>query len=120
MRNVIEKLRAEKVAIETRNAEFRERQSDKIEAAYQAGMRTAETWIREASLTEIQDAIKRPDAKNDARYFSLMRSVYFTSLEKICPEAASRFKWTYNDAFLNGWREAVNTIWASMQAEINR
>jgi hypothetical protein len=120
MKNVIEKFRAEKAAIELKRSEMHECQTANMEEAYQTGRRIAGKWVRQASDQEIKDAVKRPNAKHDANYFALMRSIYFTSLEKICPEASSRFKWVYNDAFVNGWREEVNNIWESFKADINR
>ena len=120
MKNVIEKFKAEKAAIELKKSEMQDRQSEGIEEAYRTGKRIAERWVRKASYQELKDAVKRPNAQHDANYFSLMRSIYFTSLEKICPEESSRFKWVYNDAFVNGWREEVNNIWESIKADINR
>jgi hypothetical protein len=120
MREVINKLRAEKTIIEMKKSEMKERQSEEIEDAYRTGIGIAAKWIRGASYQEIKDVIKRPNANHDANYFSLMRSIYFTSLEKICPEESKRFKWVYNDAFLNGWREEVNNIWGSIKDEVNR
>ena len=49
-----------------------------------------------------------------------MRTVYFFSLEKICPEESGRYKWVYNGEFLNGWREEVSNIWASIKDKVNR
>lgn len=120
MRKVIEKLRTEKMRIELKESETQAHHSDEIEEAYRAGRQIAKKWISAASYQEVKDAIKRPNAKHDANYFSLMRSIYFTSLEKICPEASSRFKWAHNDAFVSGWREEVNTLWESIRDEINR
>ena len=119
MRKVIKKLRDEKTIFEMKKSEMQERQSEEIEEAYRTGRRIAAKWIRGASYQELKDVIKRPNAKHDANYFSLMRSVYYTSLEKICPEESKRFKWVYNDAFLNGWREGVNNIWESIKDEVN-
>jgi hypothetical protein len=100
--------------------EVKESQSDKIEEAYRAGKRIAKKWIRTASDQELKDAVKRPDAIYDANYFSFMRSIYFTWLEKICPEESARFKWVHKDAFVNGWREEVNSIWESGREDIHR
>ena len=120
MKKVIEKFRAEKAAIELIRSETDERQSEDMEEAYLSGKRIAGKWIRKASYQELKDAVKRPNAKHDANYFSLMRSIYFTSLEKICPEESTRFKWVHNDAFVTGWREEVNNIWESIRDDINR
>ncbi|BBO81832.1 hypothetical protein DSCO28_23980 [Desulfosarcina ovata subsp. sediminis] len=120
MKKVVEKLRAEKASIELKKAEMQGRQSEEIEEAYRTGMRVAAKWIRGASYQEIKDVVKRPNARHDADYFSFMRSIYFTSLEKICPEESKQFKWIYNEAFLNGWREEVNNIWESIKDEVNR
>ena len=120
MRKVIEKLKAEKTSIELKKSEMLDRQSESVNEAYKSGKRIAERWVRRASYQELKDAVKRPNAKHDANYFSLMRSIYFTSLEKICPEESNRFKWVHNDEFVNGWREEVNNIWESIRDEINR
>jgi len=120
MKELIEKLRAEKAVIELKKSETRDRQSEGIEEAYQTGKRIAEKWVQKASYQELKDAVKRTDAKYDANYFSFMRNNYFTSLEKICPEESARFKWVYNGAFVNGWREEVNKIWESIRDDINR
>lgn len=118
MKKVIERLRAEKAAIELKESEMQEHQSEGIEEAYRTGRQIAERWVRRASYQELKDAVKRPNAKHDANYFSLMYSIYFTSLEKICPEESKRFKWVHNDAFVNGWREEVNNIWKSIKEDI--
>ncbi len=120
MKKVVEKLRAEKAVIKLKRSEMLDRQSEGINKAYETGKRIAEKWVRKASYQELKDAVKRPNAKHDANYFSHMRSIYFTSLEKICPEESKRFKWVHNDAFVNGWREEVNNIWESIRDEINR
>ena len=120
MRKVIEKLRAEKKNIELKKFEMQEIQSKELEEAYRTGKRIAPEWIRKASYQEINDVVKRLNDKDDEDYFSLMRSIYFTSLEKICPEESKRFKWVHNDAFVNGWREEVSNIWESIRDEINR
>ncbi len=120
MKNVIEKLKAEKAAIELKKSEMLDRQSKGIEEAYRAGKRIAGKWVRKASYQELKDAIRRPNAKHDANYSSLMHSIYFTSLEKICPEESKRFKWVHNDAFVSGWREEVNNIWESIRDDVNQ
>lgn len=120
MRKVIERLRAEKSELELKKYEMEERESEGIKEAYQAGMQIAEKWVSKASYQEFKDAIKRPNEIHDANYLSLMSSIYYTSLEKICPEEAERFKWAHNDAFVSGWREEVNNIWESIRDDINR
>ena len=120
MKKTIEKLRAEKAEIKFKESEMQNRQSDEIEEAYRVGKMIAVRWIRKASYQEIKDAIKRPNPKHDANYFSLMRSIYFTSLEKICPRESMRFKWVHNEAFVNGWREEVNNIWKTIRDDINQ
>lgn len=120
MKKVIEKLKTEKAAMELKRSKMQARQSDGIEEAYRIGKRIADKWVRKASYQELKDAVKRPDAKHDANYFALMRSIYFTSLEKICPEESTRFKWVHNDAFVSGWREEVNNIWDSIRSDIDR
>mgnify|MGYP000022366154 CR=1 FL=1 len=120
MKKVVERLKKEKAAIELKKSEMQDRQSEGIEEAYQTGKRIAERWVRKASYQELKDAVRRPNAKHDANYFSLMYSIYFTSLEKICPKESKRFKWVHNDAFVNGWREEVNKIWESIRDDINQ
>ena len=120
MKNVVEKLKAEKEAIELKKSEMLDRQSEGIEEAYRTGKRIAEKWVRKASYQELKDAVRRPNAKHDANYSSLMHSIYFTSLEKICPEESKRFKWVHNDAFVSGWREEVNNIWESIRDDVNQ
>ena len=119
MKKVVEKLRAEKAAIELQRSEMLDRQAEGFEEAYKAGKRIAERWVRKASFQELKDAVRRPNAKHDANYFSLMYSIYFTSLEKICPEESKPYKWVHNEAFVNGWREEVNNIWESIEEDIN-
>lgn len=120
MRKLIEKLRTEKATFELKESEILKNQAEGYEEAYQAGKRIAKRWIYAASYQEIRDAIKRPNSRHDANYFTLMRSIYFTSLEKICPEESLKFKWNHNDAFVNGWREEVNKIWESIEDDVNR
>ena len=120
MKNVVEKLKAEKEAIELKKSEMLDRQSEGIEEAYRTGKRIAGKWVRKASYQELKDAVRRPNAKHDANYSSLMHSIYFTSLEKICPEESKRFKWIHNDAFVSGWREEVNNIWESIRDDVNQ
>lgn len=120
MKKVVERLKEEKAAIELRKSEMLDRQSEGIEEAYRTGKRIAEKWVRKASYQELKDAIRRPNAKHDANYSSLMHSIYFTSLEKICPEESKRFKWVHNDAFVSGWREEVNNIWESIRDDVNQ
>ena len=120
MKKMIEKLRAEKAEIKFKEDEMQDRQSDEIEEAYRAGKMIAGRWIRKASYQEIKDAIKRPNPQHDTNYFSFMRSIYFTSLEKICPKESIRFKWVHNEAFVKGWREEVNCLWETIKDDINR
>lgn len=120
MKKVVEKLKAEKAAIELKESEMADRQSAGIEEAYKTGKQIAVRWIRKASYQEFKDAIKRSNPRHDANYFSLMYSIYFTSLEKLCPEESKRFKWVHNDAFVKGWREEVNNIWESIKNDINQ
>ena len=120
MKNVVEKLKAEKEAIELKKSEMLDRQSEGIEEAYRTGKRIAEKWVRNASYQELKDAVRRPNSKHDANYSSLMHSIYFTSLEKICPEESKRFKWVHNDAFVSGWRDEVNNIWESIRDDVNQ
>jgi hypothetical protein len=120
MRKLIERLRAEKKTIELKESEYLKYHSGGNKEAYCAGQQIARKWINVASYQEIKDAIKRPNSKHDTNYFSLMRSVYFASLEKIFPEESLKFKWNYSDAFVNGWREEVNKIWESIEDDVNR
>ena len=117
MKQLIEKLRSEKGSIEMKMTDH---QSESNIDAFRTGKRIAKIWINAASYQEIKDVIKRPNPKYDANYFSLMRNVYFTSLERICPEEALRYKWTNNDSFVHGWREEVNRIWDSIKDDVDR
>jgi hypothetical protein len=120
MRKLIEKLRAEKQSLELKESEILENQSEGNEKAYREGQQIAKKWINAASYQEIRDAIKRPNSNHDTNYFSLMRSIYFASLEKIFPEESSKFKWNYNEAFVKGWRAEVNKIWESIEDDVNQ
>ena len=81
------------------------------EHAFANGKRAAEKWVRSASYQELKDALPRPNDTHDTNYFAFMRTIFFRSIEKICPDEARDFKRVNNDAFLNGWREGVIAIW---------
>ena len=121
MKNVIEKFKAEKAAIELKKSEMQDRQSEGIEEAYQTGKRIAERWVRKASYQEFKDAVRRPNAKNDANYFSLMYSIYFTFTGKrYVPKSQSDSNGSTTMRLVNGWREEVNKIWESIRDDINQ
>jgi hypothetical protein len=79
--------------------------------AFLDGKRTAAKWAKSASDQEMKDALRRPNIKYDTNYFAFMRSIFFRSIEKTCPDEARDFKRINSDAFLNGWREGVIAIW---------
>ena len=81
------------------------------EHAFANGKRVAEKWVRSASYQELKDALPRPNLIHDLNYFAFMRSIFFSSIEKICPDEAKGFKRVNNEAFLKGWREGVIAIW---------
>ena len=81
------------------------------EHAFTIGKRAAEKWVRSASYQEMKDVLPRPNTTHDTNYFTFMRSIFFSSIEKICPDEARGFKRINNEAFLKGWREGVIAIW---------
>ncbi len=81
------------------------------EHAYANGKKAAEKWVRSASYQEMKDALPRPNVNHDTNYFAFMRSIFFSSIEKICPDEARGFERVNNEAFLKGWREGVIAIW---------
>ena len=81
------------------------------EHAFNNGKRTAQKWVRSASYQEMKDTLPRPNINHDTNYFAFMRNIFFSSIEKICPDEARDFKRVNNEAFLKGWREGVIAIW---------
>jgi hypothetical protein len=81
------------------------------ERAIANGKIAAEKWVRSASYQEMKDVLPRPNITHDTNYFAFMRSIFFRSIEKICPDEARGFKRINNEAFLKGWREGVIAIW---------
>lgn len=81
------------------------------EHAFANGKMAAKKWATRASYQEMKDALPRPNVNHDNNYFTFMRSIFFRSIEKICPDEAKNFKLVNNEAFLNGWREGVIAIW---------
>lgn len=86
-------------------------QFQKREHAFANGKRVAVKWSRSASYQEMKDALPRPNVNHDNNYFAFMRSIFFTSIEKICPDEVQDFKLANNETFLKGWREGVIEIW---------
>lgn len=119
MKNLIKRLKSEKNEIEVERLDTNERLFDDRSYAYDCGKKVARKWIKIASYQEIKDALRRSDLKHDVNYFAFMRSIYFTSIEKSCPNEAEQFKWCHNDAFMNGWREGVILLWDSIKNDID-
>jgi hypothetical protein len=86
-------------------------QFEKREHAFANGKRVAAKWARCASYQEMKDALPRPNFNHDRNYFAFMRSIFFRSIEKICPDETLEFKLANNETFLKGWREGVIEIW---------
>ena len=84
---------------------------DAREIAYESGRGFARKWMRSASHQEIIDVLPRSNPHNDANYFTLIRNLYFVSMEKRYPDETERFKWFNNVDFMKGWREEVILIW---------
>lgn len=119
MRQLIERLKSEKVVIEKEKKEQYESEAEKREQAYHAGKVAARTWIKKSSYQEIKDVLHHQTAKRNANSFGSKSHIYFTSIEKVCPEEAQKFKWVYNNYFMNGWREGVFTIWDSIRTDVD-
>lgn len=119
MRQLIERLKSEKLAIEKEKKKRHERESEGREQAYSAGKAVAKNWIKNSSYQEIKDVLRHQAAKRDANSFGSKSHIYFTSIEKVCPEEAQKFKWVYNDSFMNGWREGVFIIWDSIRRDVD-
>lgn len=119
MRQFIERLKSEKIAIAKEKKERYESEAEGREQAYNAGKAVAEYWIKNSSYEDIICALHHQDAKGDGNCFGSKRHIYFTSIETICPEEAQKFKWVYNDSFMNGWRDGVIIIWDSIRRDID-
>jgi hypothetical protein len=119
MRQLIERLKSEKIAIEKEKKERYESEAEGREQAYNAGKAVAKNWIKNSSYEEIIGVLHHQDAKRDYNGFGSKSHIYFTSIEKVCPEEAQKFKWLYNDSFMNGWRDGVTIIWDSIRREID-
>ena len=102
MRQLIERLKSEKFAIEKEKKKRCESEAKGREQAYNAGKTVAKTWIKNSSYQEIKDALHHQTAKRNANSFGSKSHIYFTSIEKVCPKEAPKFKWVYNDSFMNG------------------
>lgn len=88
------------------------------EHAFANGKMAANKWATSASYQEMKDALPRPNVNHDYNYFTFMRSIFFRSIEKICPDEAQNFKLVNNEAFLNGWREGVIAIWHYQNGDV--
>ncbi len=119
MRQLIERLKSEKFAIEKEKKKQYESEAEEREQAYNAGKAVAKTWIKNSSYQEIKDVLHYQTAKHDANSFRSKSHIYFASIEKTCPEEAQKFKWVYNDSFMNGWREGVFIIWDSIRRDVD-
>lgn len=119
MRQLIERLKSEKCAIEKEKKEWDEREAEGRQQAYNAGKAVAKTWVNNSSYQEIKDVLHHQDAKRDANSLGSKNHIYFASIEKVCPEEAQKFKWVYNHSFMDGWREGVFIIWDSIRIDVD-
>lgn len=119
MRQLIKRLKLEKVAIEKEKKERYESEAEGRERAYNTGKAVAKTWLKNSSYQQIIDFLRHYDDKRDDKNIESKSHLYFTSIENVCPEEAQEFKWAYNDSFMDGWREGVFTIWNSIRRHIN-
>ncbi|MGD9365173.1 MAG: hypothetical protein PVH87_05715 [Desulfobacteraceae bacterium] len=119
MRQLVERLKSEKIAIEKEKKERNESEAEGREQAYNAGKAVAKNWIKNSSYEEIIGVLHHQDAKRDDNCFGSKSHIYFTSIEKVCPEEAQKFKWLYNDSFMNGWRDGVFIIWDSIRRDVD-
>lgn len=118
MRELIDKLKSERKTIEKSNLQTQNREVLGKARAFKTGKQTAKKWIQRATYQEIKDVLYRPNARHDANYFAFMRNIFFTSMEKRCPNVTEEFKWFHNDEFMQGWREGVITIWDSIREDV--
>lgn len=119
MRQLIERLKSEKFAIEKEKKKRCESEAKGREQAYNAGKAVAKSWIKNSTYQEIKDVLHHQTTKRDANSFGSKTHIYFSSIEKVCPEEAQKFKWVYNDSFMNGWREGVFIIWNSIRRDVD-
>ncbi len=119
MSQLVERLKSEKTAMANEDARRHHREAEGRRLANSCGKGVAKKWIKSASYQEIKDAVGIGDAQRDANCIGLMRNTLFKSIDRICPEEAQQYKWIYNDAFMDGWREEVIIIWESMKNEVD-
>ena len=119
MRQLIERLRSEKLAIEQEEKERHESEAGEREQAFDTGKAVAKIWIKSSSYKEIKNVLHHQAAKRDLNSFGSKINNFFASIEKVCPEEAQRYKWLYNDSFMNGWQEGVFIIWESIRKEVD-
>jgi hypothetical protein len=119
MRQLIERLKSEKIAIEKEKKERNESEAEGREQAYNTGKAVAKNWIKNSSYEEIIGVLHHQDAKHDDNCFGPKSHIFFSSIEKVCPEEAHKFKWVYNDSFMNGWRDSVLIIWDSIRSDVD-
>ncbi len=119
MRQLIERLKSEKLKIRKEKKERYESEAAGRERAYKSGKAVAKIWVENSSYNEIKDVLHHQDAKHAANSFGSKSHIYFASIEKICPEEAQKFKWVYNDSFMRGWREGVFIIWDAIRTDVD-
>lgn len=119
MRELIERLKAEKTAINKEAAKRRHDESEGRECAYLTGEKAAKKWIESASYQEIKEVLRRGGGQQGAKRFALKRDIYFKWIEKACPDEAREHKWLYNDSFMNGWRQGVFLTWESIKNDVD-
>ncbi len=120
MKKLIKRLKSERTVTASEGAERYSREAEGRHNAYRCGKNIAKTWIKSASYQEIINLLHHKDVHRDANRFASMRNSYFTSIDKVCPKEAQKFQWTYNDAFMEGWREGVIIIWDSIKGDVEK
>ena len=119
MKNLIQRLRSEKTMTASEETDRYDREADGRKSAYTCGKGVAKTWINSASYQEIKGAIYHRDDHRDVHKFRSICNIYFKSIDKVCPNEAQKYQWTYNDSFMEGWQEGVNIIWESIKGEVD-
>lgn len=119
MKKLIKRLKSERTETASENADRFDREAEGRKHAYSCGKGVAKTWIHSASYQEIKDVLHHSDVHRESNRFTSMSNIYFKSINKVCPDEAQKFQWTYNDSFMEGWQEEVNIIWESIKGEVD-
>jgi len=120
MKKLIKRLKLEKTVTTNKDADRYDRESEGRNHAYICGKGVAKKWINNASYQDIKDVLHHRNVNREPNRFRSMRNIYFKSIDKVCPEEAQKFQWTYNDSFMAGWQEGVNIIWESIKGEVEK